>query len=259
MNQKIGCFGFLCILFFVAILWQAVLYVGIPIAIVGGIVAAYLFDRANSDEEEGNATRGLALLVATGSAVLFIVSAAGNIFTEDGPFAQSEAEKTAEPEKAVSKPAKDVSEIIPPAYRGRWAFEGDCEDYYSDIEVDADTIGFPQMDFSAERVIAQSGRSIKLGGTNIIGGDSWKDMGYQKDTAQLEISQDGRTLWINGSASTRCSDVDEEALIEPQAIAPSNQPANDDLDRLADEAVRQAGVAATAAQQEAEQAAADGY
>lgn len=85
-SQRLGCFGFLALIFLIAVVWQAILYIGIPIAIVGGLVAAYLFKVGKEDAANDHSRRNAAILVAGGSGVLFLASLAGNIFTDDGPF-----------------------------------------------------------------------------------------------------------------------------------------------------------------------------
>jgi hypothetical protein len=97
-GQKLGCFGFIALLFLIAVVWQAILYVGIPIALAGGLAAAYLFKIAKDDEANDHSRRNAALLIAGGSTVLFLVSLAGNIFSDDGPFGRPERREAASPE-----------------------------------------------------------------------------------------------------------------------------------------------------------------
>lgn len=78
-----------------ALLWLALLYLGIPVGIIGGCVAIYLFkaNSASSDDFrtsfkqlEAEKIRQNAVILGAISAVLVIASLLGNYFHEDAPL-----------------------------------------------------------------------------------------------------------------------------------------------------------------------------
>lgn len=74
-----------------ALLWLALLYVGVPLGIIGCCVAAYLF-KDNSegadylDPTEASRDRRNAVIIAGASAALIIASLTGNYFNKDAPL-----------------------------------------------------------------------------------------------------------------------------------------------------------------------------
>lgn len=91
-NSNVGCFGLLALLIVIAFVWQAILYVGMPIGLIGGLVAYFAYRKAIATEE-GNTDYKLGLLIfGAASMLLFIASAAGNYFTNDGPFSRENSE-----------------------------------------------------------------------------------------------------------------------------------------------------------------------
>jgi hypothetical protein len=79
----------------IGLLWLALLYLGIPLGVIGGGVAVYLFktnpddpDHYTSDRAYSRAKRERRNAVFFGalSAVLALASLAGNYFSEDGPL-----------------------------------------------------------------------------------------------------------------------------------------------------------------------------
>lgn len=111
-NSKLGCFGFLALAMAVYFLWIAILYVGIPLAIIGGAASVYLFKQNPNDEEgvdfDADGLRVFATVLAGGSLVLGLVSLAGNIYSDDGPFGQRETSPAAAAEETANKPASDT-------------------------------------------------------------------------------------------------------------------------------------------------------
>lgn len=79
------------ILLVLALLWLALLYLGIPLGIIGCCVAAYLFkssaDRMDTfDNTKAKHTRRDAVIIAGASAALIVASLVGNYFNKDGPL-----------------------------------------------------------------------------------------------------------------------------------------------------------------------------
>lgn len=211
-GSKLGCFGFLALCLAVYFLWLAVLYVGIPLAILGGAVSARMFSRYRDDDtRHGEDMRFVAASLAGGAVVLGLISAAGNIFSDDGPFGRSQQRAFAA--STASKEGRGGSQIIPQAFRGRWAASGDCGNVHSSVRIDNDSISFEGrgeggsgLSFSAYEMTARDARSITLRGTNIIVAETWADSGYQADAVRLSVSENGSTLWMDGSAFRRCPD-----------------------------------------------------
>jgi TonB family protein len=197
-NNKIGCFGFLVICAAIGIAWQAVLYIGIPLAIIGLIAAFMIHKRYSVDETvNGDNMRLMSWVVGTAAVVLGLASIAGNIYTEDGVFS-----KNSDEEKATSSVGNN---IIPTLYQGKWASDGDCDDPNSTVRIDNDDIDFlGGGSFVADTAAPQGARSVVLTGDTIVVADSLANSGYQKDTVKLEVSEDGRTIWIKGSPFRRC-------------------------------------------------------
>lgn len=106
-TQQIGCFGFLALCLAVYFLWMAILYAGIPIAVIGGIAAIWMFKSHPSDDAHDSDWRFAAAALGGGSAVLLCVSLAGNIFSTDGPF--SKASKGTTSQAAAVAEAKLIS------------------------------------------------------------------------------------------------------------------------------------------------------
>lgn len=188
-NNNIGCFGFLCIAIFIAFLWNAIIYIGIPLAMAGGGICYYMLK--NEDED----IRLWGLIVGATAGLLGLVSIAANIYSDDGPF-KSESEEVA---------TDDTKNIIPEKYQGKWSANGNCDNYYSVIEIDDDSIDFPEsISFHAESVSSGNNGSIIINGTTIMVANSLKDSGYQEERVKLSISNGGQSLSIKGTSHSRC-------------------------------------------------------
>lgn len=79
------------VILILALLWLALLYLGIPLGIIGVGIGAYLF-KTNSEsaddpiEEKAKTNRRDAVLIAGASATLIVASFVGNYFDKDGPL-----------------------------------------------------------------------------------------------------------------------------------------------------------------------------
>ena len=110
-TSRIGCFGFLALAFIVYFLWMAVLYVGFPLALVGGGIAVHLFNRYRDDDsEDGSNMRLLSVAVGIGSLVLGLISLAGNLYSDDGPLASMRATSSATSTSEVSTTPTSIPE-----------------------------------------------------------------------------------------------------------------------------------------------------
>lgn len=74
-----------------ALLWLALLYLGVPVGIIGCCVAAYWFkSNANGvdalDDTKAKIARRDAVIIAGASTALIIASLTGNYFNKDGPL-----------------------------------------------------------------------------------------------------------------------------------------------------------------------------
>jgi thiol:disulfide interchange protein len=86
--RKLGCFGFLALVVAIYVLWIAILYAGIPLALIGGGFAWYLFNQNRDDDSDaGESARTIANIVGVGSVMLGVISLIGNLYSDDGPFA----------------------------------------------------------------------------------------------------------------------------------------------------------------------------
>lgn len=103
---QLGCFWLIAILAAAYFLWVAILYVGIPLALIGGGFAIHIFRKADEQRHAKHraSAREDGYLVLAGAVVLFAISLAGNIFTQDGPFGRpTAARKGPEVESAAAK------------------------------------------------------------------------------------------------------------------------------------------------------------
>lgn len=203
-TQQIGCFGFLTICVAIYFLWVAILYAGIPVALIGGL-AAYGIFRSHRHHDDGAATdmRYLAAVIGGGAAVLLVTSLLGNIFTEHSPLKRLLG---MQPSNIVSGAGASSAEVIPAIYRGRWAANRDCGNDFSSVNIDEDSIDFvgDRNSFSAHRATSQTPRSITLVGNTIIVADTWADSGYQADTVQMKVVEEGEQIELGGRPFLRC-------------------------------------------------------
>jgi len=93
-SSRLGCFGVLALCVAVYFLWIAVLYVGIPLALVGGALSYYLFKEHPEDCGYEDIRMGAAIL-AGGSFVIGVMSLVGNILTDQGPFGRPQHKASA--------------------------------------------------------------------------------------------------------------------------------------------------------------------
>lgn len=190
-NGNIGCFGFLCLLVFIAFVWKAILYIGLPLALVGGGIAYYLI----KGENEG--FRNYGWIVAGASLLLGLASIAGNLSSEDGFFNFDQADQPSA-----------GSDIIPQRFQGRWT-SGGCHSFnnrHEVIRIDGDEVDFPSGSFSPEAVLSETDSSIRFEGTSIaISSSSW-DAAYMEEEMILYLSGEGNRLAINERTSSfrRC-------------------------------------------------------
>lgn len=107
-SAKIGCFGTFVLALAVYFLWIATLYVGIPLAVAGGVAAYQISKKAREDDALDRKSRNRrldsAFALYGGSFILFCASLAGNIFSDEGPFKQSSVESAeASPDSGPEK------------------------------------------------------------------------------------------------------------------------------------------------------------
>lgn len=84
-----GCQVVFGVLLAVALVWLAILYVGLPVAIIGGTVAFHQHRSAGrryDDEAILKKARDRASLLGAASAALAAASIAGNYYSDDAPF-----------------------------------------------------------------------------------------------------------------------------------------------------------------------------
>jgi hypothetical protein len=79
------------VLLVLALLWLALLYLGIPLGIVGCCIAAYLFKpnpeaTDDLDQTEVKQDRRNALILVGVSMAIVVASLVGNYFNKDGPL-----------------------------------------------------------------------------------------------------------------------------------------------------------------------------
>ncbi len=106
---RLGCFGLIGVAIALALLWKLTLYIGVPLAIAGGVTANILYRKASEEEDYERVAeqQKLALTVALSSAFLLIAAILGNVFTNDGPFGKSDGSAT-EPGSVTQKPTIDT-------------------------------------------------------------------------------------------------------------------------------------------------------
>lgn len=86
-----GCIAIFGVILILALLWLALLYLGVPVGIIGCCVAAYWFkSNANRvdalDDAKAKIARRDAVIIAGASTALIIASLVGNYFNKDGPL-----------------------------------------------------------------------------------------------------------------------------------------------------------------------------
>lgn len=91
-GATLGFIGLIALVVGAYYLWVAILYVGIPLAILGGGVTIYLLrkypDFVSMRHKDAGMREG-AIVLAIGSVLLGSVSLVGNIFTQQGPFSKA--------------------------------------------------------------------------------------------------------------------------------------------------------------------------
>lgn len=199
-----GCMAIFAVLFVVGIIVMAIKWFGIPIGLILAGFSFYQFSKSNSDPDTFGASaksinlrpeqgRMLALGGIIGGIALIIVSAT-LLFISDKSGSNSQYSSES------SKP-----NIIPSIYQGKWASGGDCGNPDAVVSIKSDSIDFNSVTFVADRISAQSSVSVSLAGSTLVTGQSWKDMGYQKDTAELMLSPDGSVLHMKENQFSKCT------------------------------------------------------
>jgi len=94
-NSNVGCFGLIALLIVIGLVWNVILYVGMPIGLLGGLVAYVAYRKASEVDEGGTDYKLKLLILGAASASLFVASAAGNYFTNDGPFSRTSSDSVA--------------------------------------------------------------------------------------------------------------------------------------------------------------------
>lgn len=79
------------VLLILALLWLALLYLGIPLGIIGVGIGAYLFKTNSENADDIDAVKAKtnrrdAVIIAGASAALIVASLVGNYFDKDGPL-----------------------------------------------------------------------------------------------------------------------------------------------------------------------------
>lgn len=98
-NSNVGCFGLIALLVVIGLVWNVILYVGMPVGVIGGLGAFFAYRKA-TDEGQGNTDYKFRLLiVGVASIGLFVASAAGNFLTDDGPFKRKSSSPSADSDK----------------------------------------------------------------------------------------------------------------------------------------------------------------
>lgn len=97
-NSNVGCFGLIALLIVIGLVWNVILYVGMPVGLIGGLVATYAYRKATAEGHGHTDYKFRLLIVGAASIVLFVASAAGNFFTDDGPFGRKGSDTVARSE-----------------------------------------------------------------------------------------------------------------------------------------------------------------
>lgn len=192
-NNSIGCGGLICVLVLIAVVWKAILYIGLPLAFAGGGIAYYLI------KGEDEARRNYGWIVAGASLLLGLASIAGNLTSDDGLLSAEQSDE----------PSND-GDVIPKRFQGTWT-SGGCHSFdnrYEIIRIDGSDIRFGSGGtYSVNAVLSESSGSITFEGTSIaVSSSSW-EAAYMEERATLYLSDGGNRLAINDRASSfrRCS------------------------------------------------------
>lgn len=98
-NSNFGCIGLIALLIVIGLVWNAILYVGMPVGLIGGLGALVAYRKATSEGQGNTDYKFKLFILGAASIVLFIASAAGNFFTADGPLSRKTSTAVAESDK----------------------------------------------------------------------------------------------------------------------------------------------------------------
>ena len=127
-SSKFGCAGIIALSILIYALWMAVLYIGIPLALIGGFYAWKLFDRHRFDQSnKGASQRMVAFLVGGGALILGLISLSGNMLSNDGLFRSSNPNSASAPLSAEQDEAnKAAANGCHDGWRERYISYEDC-------------------------------------------------------------------------------------------------------------------------------------
>ena len=91
-RSNLGCFGILALIVAVYALWIVVLWVGVPLAVVGMVIAYSELQKSRVAESRKNIRKNNALALGAGSALLGIASIWGNLSSAEGPLAKMQGD-----------------------------------------------------------------------------------------------------------------------------------------------------------------------
>jgi hypothetical protein len=97
-NSNIGCLSIIALVVVIGFVWQAVLYIGMPVGLICGLGAFFAYRKASADGQ-GNTDYKFKLFIGGAASIaLFVASAAGNFFSDDGLFTRAKSGAVASPE-----------------------------------------------------------------------------------------------------------------------------------------------------------------
>lgn len=109
-SEGSGCIKVICFLVAIAIVWQFILYAGMPIALIGVGLSFWFYSGRDEVDDQGDRA-GIMLAVVTGviSTIIGGISLLGNIHDEHAPFhkylsSSDVIEKSAEPLEDSNSP-----------------------------------------------------------------------------------------------------------------------------------------------------------
>lgn len=184
-----GCLALIVGLVVIGLALIIIQWAGIPVGLTLAAFSYLQFGRYNTDPEGFDRTAGSLSLTPEQLRWACIGGMAGGLML----VAASVGLWVLDRRSGSATEAPSAAGIIPTAYRGLWAFAGDCRNAYSVVMIDGRLIDFTgPVSFTPERISGQSSNAISFVGTTHTGGST------QRDQITLTLSGDGQRLQMVG-------------------------------------------------------------